>query len=283
MFRFLFIKQMLSMNRLYGLLFLFMGTVVILNAQNTIKLGENFYKGDEVGVVFNEEISADFVWHTNGYAFNLNFAKIKNYSLANYYFIGLGQLKHPKEFRQNFEFAPATTGRLTKAFVFGKDNTLFALRGGMGQKRYFSEKEKQKGAAIGLNYSGGVTLGLLKPYYLDLMYFKENTYGEVIIKSEVYNETNADLFLSTDRVYGASSFLKGIGQTEVVPGINAQVGIHMAWGAFEDFIKALEVGIMMDYFFGSVPIMVEDPRIDYPENKNYFINLYVNLELGKRK
>jgi hypothetical protein len=271
------------MNRLIGVLLFHLGSLLLLSAQNTIKLGENFYKGDEVGVVFSEEISADFIWHTNGYAFNMNFANIKNYSLANYYFIGLGQLKHPKEFRQNFEFAPATTGRLTKAFVFGKDNTLFALRGGMGQKRYFSEKEKQKGAAIGLNYSGGVTLGLLKPYYLDLMYFKENTYGEVIIKSEVYNETNADLFLSTDRVYGASSFLKGIGQTKVVPGINAQVGIHMAWGAFEAFIKALEVGIMMDYFFGRVPIMVEDPRLDYPENKNYFINLYVNLELGKRK
>lgn len=283
MLRFLFNQQILSMNRLSGVLFFLLGTLVVLSAQNTIKLGENFYKGDEVGVVFNEEISTDLVWHTNGYAFNMNFANIINYSLANYYFIGFGQLKHPKEYRQNFEFAPATTGRLTKAFVFGKDNTLFALRGGMGQKRYLSEKEKQKGAAIGLNYSGGVTLGLLKPYHLDLMYFKENTYGEVIIKSEVYNETNADLFLSTDRVYGSSSFLKGIGQTKVVPGINAQAGIHMAWGAFEDFIKALEVGIMIDYFFGNVPIMVEDPRLEFPENKNYFINLYVNLELGKRK
>ncbi len=91
------------MNRLSGVLFFFLGTLVVLNAQNTIKLGENFYKGDEVGVVFNEEISTDLVWHTNGYAFNMNFANIINYSLANYYFIGFGQLKHPKEYRQKFE------------------------------------------------------------------------------------------------------------------------------------------------------------------------------------
>ena len=41
------------------------------------------------------------------------------------------------------------------------------LRVGMGAKRYFSEKAKRKGIAIGINYQAGVSLGLLKPYYLD--------------------------------------------------------------------------------------------------------------------
>jgi hypothetical protein len=246
-------------------------------------LGENFYNEDAKGVVYSQELSADLNWHTNGYSVGINSGRLKNYYLTNYYQFSLGQLKHRKEYRQNFDFAPSSIGRVSNAFVFGKQNSLFVMRANVGQKRFFSEKEMQKGVAIGLNYTGGLSLGLLKPYYLDLIYFRENTFGDVLIRSEKYSEENAAVFLSHERVYGTSPFAKGIGETQIVPGINGRAGVQFAWGAFEDFVKALEVGVMFDLFFGNVPIMVEDPRIAYDENVPYFINLYVNMQLGKRK
>jgi len=251
--------------------------------QNTIKLGENFYDEDSRGVVYSQELSADLNWCTNGYSAGVNVGKLKNYYLTNYFQFSLGQLKHRKEFRQNFDFAPSSIGRISNAFVFGKENSLFVVRANVGQKRYLSEKEMQKGVAIGINYSGGLSLGLLKPYYLDLIYFKENTFGDIIIKSEKYSADNAEVFLANERVYGTSPFAKGIGETQLVPGINGRAGVVFSWGAFEDFVKAMEVGLMFDLFFGNVPIMVEDPRIDFDENVPYFLNLYVNLQLGKRK
>jgi hypothetical protein len=251
--------------------------------QNTIKLGENFYNEDSKGVVYSQELSADLNWYTNGYSAGVNVGRLKNYYLTNYFQFSLGQLKHRKEFRQNFDFAPSSIGRISNAFVFGKQNSLFVVRANAGQKRYLSEKEMQKGISIGVNYSGGLSLGLLKPYYLDLIYFKENNFGDIIIRSEKYSAENAEVFLANERVYGTSPFAKGIGETQIVPGINGRAGVLFSWGAFDDFVKALEVGIMFDLFFGDIPIMVEDPRIEFDENVPYFLNLYVNLQLGKRK
>jgi hypothetical protein len=33
----------------------------------------------------------------------------------------------------------------------------------VGEKKYFSEKAKRRGVAVGVNYEIGATLGLLKP------------------------------------------------------------------------------------------------------------------------
>ena len=46
-------------------------------------------------------------------------------------------------------------------------------------------------------------------------------------------------------------------------------------------LKAIEAGIMFDFYFKKVPIMVENDVID-AENRPFFINLFINLQLGKR-
>jgi len=39
---------------------------------------------------------------------------------------------------------------------------------------------------------------------------------------------------------------------------------------------------MVDFYFQDVPIMVESDLINDSENKPYFINLFILLQLGKR-
>jgi hypothetical protein len=53
--------------------------------------------------------------------------------------------------------------------------------------------------------------------------------------------------------------------------------VHLDWGAFDEFLRALEVGIQLDIYPKKLPIMVNS------ENRPYFMNLYVSLQLGKRK
>ena len=70
--------------------------------------------------------------------------------------------------------------------------------------------------------------------------------------------------------------LKGVGETKLLPGAFARLSVHFDWCAFDEFIKSIDAGVMLDVFPKKVPIMVNQ------ENKPYFLNLYLNLQLGKR-
>ncbi|MCY7330413.1 MAG: hypothetical protein LH618_17825, partial [Saprospiraceae bacterium] len=94
---------------------------------------------------------------------------------------------------------------------------------------------------------------------------------------ERYSEDNASIFLDNTHILGASAFSKGLGQLAILPGINASIAYHMDWGAFDEFVKALEIGLMVDAFTKRVPILVNE------ENRQVFFNFFLNLQFGKRR
>ncbi len=235
---------------------------------------------DSKGILYEKEFAIDFTLHTNGLALAVNFGKIKTYYKTQYYHIQIGELKHPKEYRQNIESLGGFPTRSSRSFIFGKRNNLYMIRGGIGGKRYFSEKAKQKGLAVGMSYEFGPSLGITKPYYLELIRRSPDNTSNIIV-SEKYSSENRDDFLERDLIYGASGVTRGFTFSELgfVPGAHAKIGAHFDWGAFDEVVKALEAGIMVDFFIRPVPIMVE---VDNVNNRMLFINLYLTLQLGKR-
>lgn len=234
------------------------------------------------GIVYDREFSVDLKLHTNGYALGVNFGRLRTYYLTRYFNIEIGEIKHPKEYRQSFDFQAPASGRVSRAFVFGKENNFYVLRGGIGEKRYFSEKAKHRGLAVGITYEAGPSLGLLKPYYLELVRSLGPDLDDFVIRSERFSEDNAEYFLNINSIYGSSGFSKGLGDISVLPGAHAKFAVHFDWGAFDEFVKAVEAGIMVDAYFRNVPIMVESDLVDNAENRPIFFNLYLNLQLGKR-
>ena len=265
-------------NNLSIIILLF--TVQMLTGQTSFSTDQVF-TGDSKGIIYNKEFSVDFKLHTNGYAIGVNVGTIKTYYLTRFFNIELAELKHPKEYRQNFDFQLPGSNRVSRAFIFGKQNTFYVLRGGIGEKRYLSEKAKRKGLAVGVSYEGGPSLGLLKPYYLELLRFLEPG-NDFVIRSEKYTDDNADRFLNINNIYGASGFSKGLNELNIMPGFHAKAALHFDWGAFDEFVKALEAGIMVDAYFNKVPIMVDSDFVENAENRSLFLNLYINLQFGKR-
>lgn len=247
-------------------------------SQETFTGGQNYYGDDSKGIVYNKEFTVDFKLHTNGFALGFNSGRLKTYYLTRFYNFEIGELKHPKEFRQSFDNVQSS-GNVSRPFVFGKQNSFFVLRAGIGEKRYFSEKAKRKGLAVGISYEAGPSLGLLKPYYLEL---RRQDEGEPLYQSERFSEENADRFLSITDILGSSGFSKGLGEISALPGAHAKFAVHFDWGAFDEFVKAIEAGVMVDVYFRNVPIMVESELVENVENRPLFINLYLNLQLGKR-
>jgi len=252
-------------------------------AQQQLPSGKNYYDEGPEGIVYEKEISFDFKLHTNGlFALGFNTGKLKTYYRTRFYNIEIGELKHHKEYRQSFDFRAPAANSIARSFIFGKQNNFYVLRGGIGEKRYLSDKIKRKGVAMAITYSGGPSLGLLKPYYLELIRTEDSGGNNFFIRSEKYSPSNEDAFLDISRIYGSSGFTKGLGQLSVVPGLNFKAALHFDWGAYDELVKAVEAGIMADVYFRKIPIMVESPSVPNTENRSFFINLYITLQLGKR-
>jgi hypothetical protein len=246
---------------------------VAIFAQGTIQpkpLTEN-----RMGVVYNKEFTGDLSVHTTGYTLGATWGNIVTYYKTRYYYANFGEIKHPREFRQNFKDINLITGKTSSAFVYGKQNHLFLLRGGRGVRRYYTEKAKEKGVSIGISYEYGLTLGVLKPYYLDIKNAQDRPVGR--LTSIKYSEETAADFLDITKIFGSSGFARGLDEIIPVPGVNGKVGVHFEWGAYDEFIKAAEVGLMLDLFARPIPLMVNQT------NRPFFLNLYLNLQLGKRK
>ncbi|MBT8231207.1 MAG: hypothetical protein HKO66_07695 [Saprospiraceae bacterium] len=231
---------------------------------------------DWKGIIYKKEWAIDLRLHENGAAIAYNSGKIKSYDRTNYYQIELGFTKDPRERNQS---KISTRGR-SGSFSYGKINSLINVRLGAGVKKYLSEKEKRKGLAVGYTYELGPSIALLKPYYLDLIYTTEVD-GQLAsyTQAEPYNETTAERFLDVNTIDDKASFFKGFDEISLRAGIQGKIGAHLAWGAFDKYVKAFETGIMFDLFASKVPILIETEEIS---NNRYFLRLYLNFHLGVR-
>ena len=252
-------------------------TLTTLLLLATVVFGQNRLKNDTKGIIYNTEKVLDarlysFGW---GWSANAQFGKIRAYNRTTYYSLGLGfDLKHPKEVKKSAESSVSSASSGFSRYVFGKQNYAVALRGGYGFKRYYSEKASKNGVAIALNMSGGPSIALMVPYYLEIGSSKDQK-----VTATKYSAETEKIFLDPYRIKGNSGFFKGIGETTVIPGAYGNVAVHLDWGAFDEFVRAAEIGIQVDIYAKKLPIIVESPTV---QNRPFFFNLYLSLQLGKR-
>lgn len=262
---------------------LFVGLAATV-AQQQLPVGQNYYNEGSTGIVYDRELAFDFQLITpRSFGLGVSIGQIRSYYLTRFYHIGLSDLRHPREYRQSFDFQLPNLNRVSGPFIFGKQNQFYVLRAGIGEKRYFSEKARRRGLAVGISYAGGVSLGLLKPYYLDLIYLRDQGTSQPIVRTERYSPENAQTFLDIYSVLGAAPFSRGLGEIQARPGFHAKFAAHFDWGAFDEFVKAIEAGVMLDFFLSEIPIMVESNLTSGINNSPAFFNFYLNLQLGKRR
>lgn len=278
-------KQIIWINRNYwltiftitSLLFTFRGL-----AQQTLSLGRNNYNQDK-GILYQKESGVNARIYTNGFSFGYQIGKIVKYNLSQYYFAEFGELKDPIETRQQKNISLSGPRGTFRGFIFGKQNNFYPVRVGIGEKRFLSEKGKRKGLAMGVSYEGGATLGLLKPYYLILRHTTDNPGNFTSIRSEKYTAENANRFLNWDDIFGADKLTKGLDELGIIPGVHVKGSLHFDWGAYGEFIRSAEIGIMADGYIKDVPILADNEEMGINNNQNIYLNLFVNLRLGKRK
>lgn len=234
---------------------------------------------DWKGIIYRKEIAFEARIHTNGGLIGVNIGKIKTYYKTNYYHLSIGYMKDPREKRQNRNLSFMFPNR-SRSFAFGKQNSVINIRGGVGAKRFISEKAKRKGIALGYDYCIGPSLALLKPYQLEIIYELDGgSSNDREIRTETYSDENAEKYLNYNDIFGGAGYWNNFGEISIVPGIHGKLGLFFSMGAFDEVVKSIEVGVMGDIYIKKLPIMVATETIS---NKPYFFNFYVNFLFGKR-
>ena len=222
-------------------------------------------------------MSIDLRLHENGAAIAYNSGTIKAYNKTNYYHLELGFTRDPREKSQSRISNLGGSG----TFTLGKINSFLNLRAGVGVKKYLSEKEKRRGVAVGYTYEIGPSIALLKPYFLDVIEIEVvDNEMRPVLNSVSFNGDNAEQFLDINSISGRSSFFKGFTDLSVRAGLQGKVGAHIAMGAFDEYVKAFETGLMFDVFPTKIPIFIETEEVD---NSRFFVRVYFNIQLGARK
>jgi hypothetical protein len=235
---------------------------------------------EKKGILYNSSLAFGGQLYTNGWSAHMEWARINTLHRRNFYQIEIGQLRHWKETRQPsiYDNRGISYSALNppKPFVFGKRNNFYQVNLSRGQERMIGQRAAKSGVEVSVKYMAGFSLGIVKPYYLQYFVPTDNS-GESTFTEDKYNDASRPYFLNRSAIYGSAGFSKGVTESSVIPGAHIKAGLKFDWAFFDEYIKALEVGGVVDIYPRRVPIMILD------KNPRVFPNLYLGIQLGKKK
>ena len=213
-------------------------------------------------VFFRNERSFAILLNTDGIGFGYRGAKRINYLNKRFIEIEAATLKHPKEYRIS------TYSQSSGTFVFGKLNSVFYLRGGIGHQHELFKKADLGGIAVRYFFSAGPVVAIYKPIYYRVLYPISAT--EFVLKEEKFDGSIA---IPGD-IYSKASFTKGLNEIKLLPGLYAKGGFNFEYSKKDKIIHAIEVGAQINAFPKKVPIMASS------DNKAICFSLFVSYRFG---
>ncbi|MCS6823235.1 MAG: hypothetical protein NZ529_02990 [Cytophagaceae bacterium] len=173
-------------------------------------------------------------------------------------------VKHPNETR----YQNQSTGNI---FIAGKQNYFFVTRLQAGIEKVLFRKASEDGVQVDLLMAGGLSFGLLKPYFIQY-----NNGSTVTI--EAYDPKIHDF----NRIEGSAGILTGIEKSKLKPGLNFKTGMSFEFGTFSNGVSGLEAGVGVEIF--NETIIILNPLANATSyNKKAFTWLYANIYFGMRR
>jgi hypothetical protein len=214
-------------------------------------------------IFFRNEKTVAILLNTDGYGGSYRMGKRIDYLNKKIIDIDFGTLKNPKEVRVSNPIYQ-TPG----SFVFGKINSVFYLRGGLGRQHEIYKKADLGGVAIRFFYSGGPVLAFYKPVYYKILVPVSST--EFTIVEQKFDIKKHDPTM----IYGKASFFKGFNELKVLPGLFAKSGFNFEYSKEDKVIHAIEVGAQIMLFPKEIPIMATI------NNKAIYLSLFASYRFG---
>lgn len=227
---------------------------------------------------FRHELSAAGRLTSDGWSLGLVYGRKTGPKPSKLLFsLYFSEIKHDKQVKQersNTAFPELGKGT---PYVFGKIHNLYTLQLGISQDRLLLPAVLDGNLSVGLRYGGGLSLALLKPYYLRLLHIDYSTpQPTATVGEERYSTANSELFLNPSRILGAAPWEKGLGEIDCIPGAYGELAFSIEPGRQMGLVKTITIGAQVAVYTKELPIMAEQAA--YRWNARWF----VGLQLGKR-
>lgn len=222
---------------------------------------------DEEGVlVYSKQSIFGVQLRTNGYGIFYEKGKMKSQRNTMLYSLEFNEIKHPKE-----DKLPNGTGGFSfgNPFVYGKINNFYQLQLGFGMQRILGQKGNKNGVAVSAVYKGGLSLGLLRPYYIDVDVNGESR----VIK---YSPENDSLF-KYGFINGGGGLGKGWNEIKIKPGAFVKTGLRFDFGRFNEVVSGIEVGVSAEFYSSKIPIML------LQKEKQFYYQGHIAIMFGHRR
>lgn len=242
-------------------------------AEKREKVNQMAKAEEEGAIVYSKQWIMGAKLYSDGLAAFYEWGKKKTPYKGNIYIVELATRRSQNEYK--LTYGDQNNGFFGNPYVYAKQNTFLTTKFGFGQQYIIGGKANKNGVAVMAIYGGGVSLGLLKPYYINTTDTRANE--NVTIRWNGDNSRNDTLFLDQSVPASSAGFFKGFNEIKFTPGLFAKTGLRFDYGRYNEIVSAIECGINVEYYFGEMPIMVNN------QAKTFFANFYVGFEFGRRK
>ncbi len=221
-------------------------------------------KAEEEGVIaYKKHFVFGLKLTTDGYGLSFEKGYAKSVKKATLFQLEITERKHQKEEKQTNPSAP------TSPLIYGKINYFYPVKLGVQKQFLLGNKSNKNGVSITANIGGGISLGLLRAYEVEVDKNGERTFVR-------YDSEDSVLFRNGP-YYGGPNLGKGWNHMKITPGFYVKPGLRFDYGRYNDLVSALEVGVTAEYYTKKIPQMLDN------KEKSFFFGAYVAVLFGKRK
>lgn len=220
--------------------------------------------GQDPNVLYRNERSFGIFAHSRGFGVNYMRAKHVTGTRKRLFEIQGLNMKHPKEIRIS------NNADNSKRFVYGKLNNILLFRAGVGYQTTLFKRADRKSVEIRSAYFLGGNVTFAKPSYV--LVYRESITGSKFQESVKYDPAVHTI----DSISGKGPLIDGLGEMKVYPGLYAKFNLSFEYAPYSNKVKAIETGVILDYYPKALPIMAHNPA------ENFVVTVYVGFVFGKK-
>jgi hypothetical protein len=226
-------------------------------------------KQEEEGVItYKKQSTYGIKLISDGYGAFYEVGRAKSVKKTMLYQFEISERKHLKEEKSsNFNGYG-----FSSPYIYGKLNYFYPVKLGVQQQILLGNKSNKNGVSITANYGGGLSIGLLRAYEVEVDKNGTRTFVR-------YDSPDSLLFVNSykDGSVAGPNIGTGWKHLKVTPGLYAKGAVRFDYARLNELVSAIEVGITADFYAKKIPQML------YNKEKQFFFSAYFAIMFGKRK
>ena len=223
-------------------------------------------KAEEEGVVaYKKHFAFGIKLISDGYGISFEKGYSKSVKKATLFQLEISERKHQKEEKQS----NPNPGVSSSPIIYGKINFFYPIKLGVQKQFLLGNKSNKNGVSVTGNIGGGLCIGLLRPYEVEVDKNGARTF--------VKYESEDSLLFRSGPFYGGPGVGKGWNSLKFTPGLYVKPGLRFDYGRYNDLVAAIEVGVTAEFYTKKIPQMIDNKQ------KQLFFSAYFTVLFGKRK